>query len=91
MSFGRKITPWLFLVTGLMWLVGALRSFGWLNFLNVDWLHDYRGSHPHESYALLWAANALLYLTGAALAFLENRRNPQGNAEPVVTTLFGQK
>ncbi len=87
MKAGTKITPWLRLCAGVVWIWIALSRFDRLSLLDVYNFPNHHRVVPHQGgRVLLPCVVGLLCLAGAALGFL--RRN--NTSPPAVITLFGR-
>jgi hypothetical protein len=85
MAEPRKMTPWLFLSQGLMWIFTALRAVYWprlLSFSHLSIAHR-RSLVPVE------LATGLISLASPYRGFSRARRNPEGKVDPYITTIFG--
>ncbi len=90
MAARTRITPWLHLSAGLIWVFIGLRRFDRLGFLDVYRMSGYRGRATHPADCILPCAAGLLFLIAAATGFLKSRQNRDGTPEPI-TTIFGPR
>jgi hypothetical protein len=80
----RKMTAWLNLLAGLLWLSIPLRNVYFPHFPSVA-----RLSNPRASIAPVQVVTGIIWLVVAWKNFSSVRRNPEGKTEPAIQTLFG--
>jgi hypothetical protein len=80
----KKIIPWLNLAIGLVWILLGLRNIYMPDFMSLTNL----SSADKASLAPLELVVGGLWFAGGLVGLLQRRRNPDGQVEIAVTTIF---
>jgi hypothetical protein len=82
----RKITPWLNLLIGLLWILMGLRNIYMPGFLSLTHLSN----ADKASLAPIELVVGVLWLAGGLVGLFKGRHNPEGKLDVGVTTILGR-
>jgi hypothetical protein len=80
-----KITPWLNLVIGLLWILMGLRNIYMPDFMSFTHLSN----ADKASLAPIELVVGILWLAGGLVGLFKGRRNPEGRLDVGATTILG--